>query len=152
MNLLSKWIAVYVVSNDGGMTGELQYSICESNSLRDVSNREGHVTAKYWISGGLWHLSDIYWCRNSPRGMTHPIHPKLLSSQKPIRCYHSNQLQYMAASMPLRKTQCKIKFTFQSQKTWNSKWSYSGKTRTNCSRKVLEIGSVSWKRWLGWWR
>ena len=53
MNLLSKWSAVYVVSNDGGMTGELQYSICESNSLRDVSNREGHVTAEYWISGGF---------------------------------------------------------------------------------------------------
>ena len=47
MNLLSKWSAVYVVSNDGGMTGELQYSICESNSLRDVSNREDHVTAEY---------------------------------------------------------------------------------------------------------
>ena len=41
MNWFSKWNAVYVVSNDGGMTGELQYSICESNSLRDVSNREG---------------------------------------------------------------------------------------------------------------
>ena len=47
MSLLSKWSAVNVVSNDGGMTRELQYSICESNSLRDVSNREGHVTAKY---------------------------------------------------------------------------------------------------------
>ena len=29
--------------------------------------------------------------------------------------------------------------------------SWSSKTRTNCSRKVREIVSVSWQRWLGWW-